>query len=429
MKRKTKRRIGIFLVVAMLAVLVFPAFSAMADGEADFTINGGVLEDYHGAGGDVTIPDSVTTIADEAFQDDDGVTSVTIPGSVSSIGAYAFSECSNMVSVSVPSSVTSMGVGVFSNCSSLSNIDFSASITTLPQKTFFNCESLSSIIIPSGIGTIGDDAFAECVLLGSINIPAGVSVISNTAFDGCGNLTSITVSSGNSNYSSYDGCIYNRGMTKLLICPAGKSSIQTAGNASTYGTGSFSGCNAIDTLNIPNNITTIEGNAFSNSGIQTITIPSSVRSIGSQASWDPAVIYTYAGSAGESFAAAYGYTYELLNEENPVDPTSPTDPENPTSPTDPTDPTDPGSATGGADTSQSGAAGASGSGASVSTGSGSVTTTAGGASGSGATGGAHVLDNTPTTGPELNARVVLCVAVFFVGIYLIISSRKEEKTA
>ncbi len=31
MKRKTKRRVGIFLVVAMLAVMIYPAFSTTAE--------------------------------------------------------------------------------------------------------------------------------------------------------------------------------------------------------------------------------------------------------------------------------------------------------------------------------------------------------------------------------------------------------------
>ena len=122
MKRKTKRRIGIFLVVAMLAVLVFPAFSAMADGEADFTIDGGVLVDYHGAGGDVTIPDSVTAIADGAFQDDNGVTSVTIPGSVTEIGNEAFEGCTGLTSITIPSGVTSIGSSTFNGCTALTDI-------------------------------------------------------------------------------------------------------------------------------------------------------------------------------------------------------------------------------------------------------------------------------------------------------------------
>lgn len=419
MKRKTKRRIGIFLVVAMLAVLVIPAFSAMADDAEDFDISGGILNAYVGAGGDVVIPDTVTQIADGAFQDTN-VTSVTIPSTVTAIGAYAFAECTNLSSISIPGSVSSMGTGVFSNCGSLSSVDLgSTGISAVPARTFYN-SAVSSVNLPASVGSIGDNAFAECTSLGSINIPSGVTVISNSAFEGASNLTSITVSGGNPSYSSYDGCIYNKGMTKLLVCPEGKSSIQTAGNTSTYGTGAFSGCGGITTLDVPTSITTIESNAFTDSGIQTITIPASVKNIGSQASWDPAIIYTYAGSAGEAFAAGYNYEYELLDDATPVNPSE-----------DPQDPNNAGP--NGGTTNPSGTNGAAngatnGSGASVTTGVGGVTTASGSVGGR-ATGGAHVLDSTPKTGPEMNARVILCIAVFFVGIYLIISSRKEEKTA
>ena len=44
MKRKTKRRVGIFLVVAMLAVMIYPAFSTTAEEEsAGFIIENGEL--------------------------------------------------------------------------------------------------------------------------------------------------------------------------------------------------------------------------------------------------------------------------------------------------------------------------------------------------------------------------------------------------
>ena len=72
-----------------------------------------------------------------------------------------------------------------------------------------------------------------------------------------------------------------------------------------------------------------------------------------------------------------------------------------------------------------------GSGTSVTSTSGSVTgrnLAAGGVrSASKFTAKEHVLDSTPKTGPETNAKVILCMAVFFVGVYLIISSRKEEE--
>lgn len=418
MKRKTKRRIGIFLVVAMLAILVFPAFSAMAEGDEDFVIDNGVLLEYIGVGGSVTIPDTVTSIGDGAFQNDTTVTSVVVPATVNTIGSYAFAGCTFLDNIVVPSSVTNMGSAVFSGCSSLSGINFAPSIGSLPAKTFFDCVSLSSVTIPEGVTSIGDGAFEECSLLSSINIPGAVSGISNSAFDGCGNLTSITVSENNAMYSSYDGCVYNKTKTKLLYCPAGKSSIDTYANTLTYATGSFSGCNAISELNIPSGVTTIESNAFSDSGIQTLTIPASITSIGSQASWDPAIIYTYSNTAGESFAAAYNYNYELLDA---VDVEGLDDDDDNGSEADGDEVNEPVTDT------QVDAATATPQ-ESTTTTSGTVADNSSSAAGTTA-GNAHVLDETPTTGPELNAKVILCIAVFFVGIYLIITSRKEEQTA
>ena len=97
MKRKTKRRVGIFLVVAMLAVMIYPAFSTTAEEEsAGFIIENGELTAYTGSGGDITIPDTVTGISDNVFSGNTSLTSVTIPGSVISIGSGAFSGCTNL---------------------------------------------------------------------------------------------------------------------------------------------------------------------------------------------------------------------------------------------------------------------------------------------------------------------------------------------
>ena len=67
---------------------------------------------YIGTGGDVTIPSSVTTIADRAFYNCGGMTSVTIPGTVTGIGNEAFAGCSGLTTITFPSTVTHFGEGV-----------------------------------------------------------------------------------------------------------------------------------------------------------------------------------------------------------------------------------------------------------------------------------------------------------------------------
>ena len=55
------------------------------------------------------IPDSLTSIGNQAFYGCTGLTSVTIPDGVTTIGLWAFYRCTGLTSVSIPDSVTSIG--------------------------------------------------------------------------------------------------------------------------------------------------------------------------------------------------------------------------------------------------------------------------------------------------------------------------------
>ena len=76
---------------------------------ADFVIQDGKLKKYTGRGGDVVIPDGVTSISREAFSGCSSLTSITIPESVTSIDYGAFSDCRSLTSVTIPEGVTSIG--------------------------------------------------------------------------------------------------------------------------------------------------------------------------------------------------------------------------------------------------------------------------------------------------------------------------------
>ncbi len=92
-----------------------------------------IVKKYNGTAADVTIPSHYkgkpVTMIDHAAFHDSAVTSVTIPDSVTSIGDDAFANCPQLTNISIPNSVTSIGFSAFAHCTSLMTVTYPGSKT------------------------------------------------------------------------------------------------------------------------------------------------------------------------------------------------------------------------------------------------------------------------------------------------------------
>jgi len=288
---------GAFLLVMWLALFGFTVNNASA---ATLTIDGYTIvtsgttctiSGYSGSGGDILIPGTlsdetnsyaVTAIGSKAFYNNSSLTSVNIPNSVTSIEDQAFSCCYNLTRVTfeesstiisigdfafyvsgllteitIPASVTKIGNYAFAQ-SGLTSVTIPANVTSIGEYAFSLCSNLASITLENGIQSIGTGAFG-CSGLSGVDIPESVTSIGSLAFDSCSSLTSINVDSENSNYASEEGVLFNKAKTELIKCPENK-------------TGSYT---------IPATVTTIDNNAFFSCGdLTSITIPGLVTTIG-----------------------------------------------------------------------------------------------------------------------------------------------------
>ncbi|MGM9866666.1 MAG: leucine-rich repeat domain-containing protein [Lepagella sp.] len=235
------------------------------------------------SGTSIVIKEGTKVIADCAFYDCSGLTSVTIPNSVTSIGLSVFWDCSDLTSVTIPNSVTSIGDYAFGRCSGLTSIKVESGNSVYDSRE--NCNAIiktatntlitgcKNTIIPNSVTSIGYWAFYGCSDLTSVTIPNSVTEIGESAFSFCFGLTSVTIPNSVTSigYYAFHDCI---GLTSVTI-----------GNSVTsIGSDAFSFCSGLTSVTIPNSVTSIGHEAFSFcSGLTSVTIPNSVTSIGYRA--------------------------------------------------------------------------------------------------------------------------------------------------
>ena len=268
-----KQIISIALIFVMLAAFLPGAGLTAFAADGDFTIKNGVLTKYNGSGGDVVIPEGVTSISDFAFGLNSTMTSVTIPKTVTAIGEDTFSTCSGLTKFVVKSGNPSYS----SQDGVLYNKDKTLLMLCPAKKT-------GTLSIPDTVTSLGDWAFELCAELTGITIPKSLISIGRFTFGACRSLTSISVDSGNPAFSSQDGVLYNKDRTTLIMCPAKKTSVSIADSVTTIGEKAFSGCGKLKSISLPASVTSIGNSAFVGcSGLTNLTLPSSVKTVGAYA--------------------------------------------------------------------------------------------------------------------------------------------------
>ena len=114
-----------------------------------------------------TAPNNVETISDGAFSGS-SLQSITLPDTLHTIGNYAFNSCTSLTSLTLPDSVESIETSTFNGCTSLSSLTLSSSLQTIGNQAIYNCPELTSITLPASVTSIDNEAFAFCSKLESI---------------------------------------------------------------------------------------------------------------------------------------------------------------------------------------------------------------------------------------------------------------------
>ena len=279
------------------------------------------IRSYTGHRRFITIPEKidnkiVSSIGDFAFQNQNRLREVNLPSGLNNIGASAFANCNNLLGIVIPDGVTTIGGSAFSNNvrlqtvslnntsklktigdsafsnSGLLRFDVTARVEYLNGSAFFGATSLANINVAkenknflSDDGVLHNKTKSTVVAYpagksGEYVLPNGVTKIGGAAF-GYAKLKNIDFN----NVTSIDGSAFARsslenvvltdkitaiGKESFAYC-ANLSSLTIGGGLTTLPEKAFVGTLSLVSVEIPSNIVSIGGKAFSESGLRTLT--------------------------------------------------------------------------------------------------------------------------------------------------------------
>lgn len=242
------------------------------------TISGtGSISDYSG-----------TDIPWKAFKD--SIRTVVITDGITAIGSSAFRQCGNLTKVELPSSVTKIGTYAFYGDSELAEAAL-GNVIQIGDYAFCGDAKLAEAALEN-VSKIGSYAFQNCSGIVSAALTS-VTEIGQNAFDGCSGLTSLSLGSESTAVVSmgtkaFQGCtsLTNVQFTNVEMISyhafQGASSLQSVDltGVKKIGDGAFGGIKQLKMVLFGKKTEAIGGAAFEGTGIEEITIPSGVTSIG-----------------------------------------------------------------------------------------------------------------------------------------------------
>lgn len=93
------------------------------------------------------------------------VEKVVVKEGVKAIGYEAFAaDAWSLTSVSLPDSLTLIALDAFNGCTALTEIALPGGVTEIQRNAFYGCKTLKRISIPAAVTAIGDDAFYNTAL-------------------------------------------------------------------------------------------------------------------------------------------------------------------------------------------------------------------------------------------------------------------------
>ena len=207
----------------------------------------------------------VTDLGAQAFKGCSRLTKIALPASLAVIGANAFENTKlSSVTFAENGKLAEIGASAFTKLPIVA-LKFPSSLETIGENAFYQNKSLASVEFAADGAdlTIGNYAFQECEKLKSIAIPKNVVGIGDGVFGDCKNLATVTVDENNQYFVTSDGVLFDKGYTRLLFYPAGKTgTFELPEQVTTIGSGVFSNNKSLTSIKISKNVTSIGDEAF-----------------------------------------------------------------------------------------------------------------------------------------------------------------------
>lgn len=124
---------------------------------------------------EIKIPESVTTINNMAFVNCRSLTSITIPDNVTSIGEFAFNGCSNLKSLYLPANLKTIGYAAFNCCGSLTRINAKMKEpVAIDEDTFTGLDyDKCELLVPEGSA----EAYRQAAVWSNFNNITDITVV------------------------------------------------------------------------------------------------------------------------------------------------------------------------------------------------------------------------------------------------------------